>query len=39
MKIVATTAFPAVDRPNPDCWNAASSRQKLAVGDGWWWWT
>ena len=28
MKIVATTALPAVDRPNADRWNAARSRQK-----------
>ena len=28
MKIVATTSFPAVDRPNTDRWNAARSRQK-----------
>ena len=27
IKIVATTSFPAVDRPNADCWNAARSRQ------------
>ena len=31
MKLVATTSLPAVDRPNADRWNAASSHQLLLV--------
>ena len=35
MKIVATTSWPAVDRPNADRWNAARSRQQLSkMGNG-----
>ena len=31
MKIVATTSLPAVNRPNANRWNAARSRQKVAL--------